>query len=410
MGRYTMGLEKRFGAHGLSETNGKEAAKRDELASRPTARQRLTRYVWIGVWLVFLAPLAQGVIRGEYRPVALAVAALVAYCVLYVRVFWLAFGRTEMTRRGWFELSALAFLAFATSIGFGGNWILLFIFLSPALAAALPQRWAVVAVFAVTATLGAFAVVGQSMGVGDTANLLFGPLFGGLLTVFIKRSRSLIRELRETREELARSAVAEERLRFARDLHDLLGHTLSLVVVKSEAVRRLSERGDNAAAAREAADIEAVGRKALAEVREAVVGYRGRGLAAELDDARSALADAGIEATIRTSCTPLPVPADTLFGWAVREGATNAIRHSRAQRCEISVLHREGEVVLEVLDDGVGENGKRGEVGSGLRGLAERAADSGGGLESGPRPGGGFRLTVAVPLRGEEAQTPESGQ
>ena len=95
----------------------------------------------------------------------------------------------------------------------------------------------------------------QSMGVGETTNLLFGPLFGGLLTVFIKRTRGLIRELRETREELARTAVAEERLRFARDLHDLLGHTLSLVVVKSEAVRRLADRGSTEAASREAADI-----------------------------------------------------------------------------------------------------------------------------------------------------------
>lgn len=394
----------------MSGTIGKEAAKRDGLASRPTAGQRWTRYVWIGVWLGFLAPLAQDIARGEYRPVALAAAVLVAYCVLYVRAFYLAFGRAEKARSVWFELAALALIAFATSFGFGGDWILLFIFLSPALAAALPLRWAVAAVFSVTAALGAFAVVGQSMGVGDTANLLFGPLFGGLLTVFIKRSRGLIRELRETREELARAAVAEERLRFSRDLHDLLGHTLSLVVVKSEAVRRLSERGDNAAAAREAADIEAVGRQALAEVREAVAGYRGRGLAAELDDARSALADAGIEATVRTSGTPLPAPADTLLGWAAREGATNAIRHSRAKRCEVSVLRREGEAVLEMLDDGVGENGKGGEAGSGLRGLAERAADAGGRLESGPRPGGGFRLAVAVPLRGEEAKTSEPGR
>ena len=391
-------------------TEGEGVTKEDGFGSHFTARQRWTRYVGIGVWLVFLAPLAQGISRGEYRPVTLAAAALVAYCALYVRVFWLAFGNPEKTRRAGFELSALAFIAFATSVGLGGDWILLFILLSPAFAATLPPQWAVAAVFAVTATLGVFAVVGQSMGVGETTNLLFGPVFGGLLTVFIKRTRGLIRELRETREELARAAVAEERLRFSRDLHDLLGHTLSLVVVKSEAVRRLADRGSTEEASREAADIEAVGRQALAEVREAVTGYRGRGLAAELDNARSALADAGIEATVLTSGTPLPAPTDTLFGWTVREGATNVIRHSRARYCQVSVYRREGVAMLQVVDDGVGENGTENTSGSGLRGLAERAADAGGRLESGPRPGGGFRLSVAVPVREEEGRASEPAQ
>jgi two-component system sensor histidine kinase DesK len=388
-------------------TGHEGAQKVDGFGSRLTARQRWTRYAWIGVWLVFLAPLVQGIVRGEYRPVTLAAAALVAYCVLYVRTFYLAFGHHEKRRRVGVEISALALIVLSTSIGFGGDWILLFIFLSPALAAALPQRWAVAAVFTVTAVMGAFAMVGQSMGVSETTNLLFGPLFGGLLTVFIKRTRGLIRELRETREELARTAVAEERLRFARDLHDLLGHTLSLVVVKSEAVRRLADRGNAEAASREAADIEAVGRQALAEVREAVTGYRGRGLAAELDNARSALADVGIEATVLTSGTPLPAPADTLLGWTVREGTTNVIRHSRARRCEVSVRRREGEAVLEMVDDGAGENGTENAGGSGLTGLAERAADAGGRLESGPRPEGGFRLSVAVPIRADEGWASE---
>jgi hypothetical protein len=222
----------------LTGSGSEEATKDEGFRTGLTAGQKWTRYVWIGVWLVFLAPLVQGIVRGEYRPTTLATAALVAYCVLYVRTFYLAFGQHEKTRRVGLEISALTLIALSTSIAFGGDWILLFIFLSPALAAALPRRWAVAAVLTVTAVMGAFAMVAQSMGVGETTNLLFGPLFGGLLTVFIKRTKGLIRELRETREELARTAVAEERLRFARDLHDLLGHTLSLVVVKSEAVRR----------------------------------------------------------------------------------------------------------------------------------------------------------------------------
>ena len=394
----------------MQGTNRKEATKEDGFGSRLTTRQKLLRLVATGGWLLVLAPVAQGIIRGEYRPAALAATALVAYCVLYVRVWWLALGYPDRTRQIGFAISALTFITLATSFGFGDDWILLFIFLSPALAVVLPQRWAVAAVFAVTALLGALALIGQSMGVSQATSLLFGPLFGGLLTVFFKRLRKLVRELRETREELARTAVAEERLRFARDLHDLLGHTLSLVVVKSEAVRRLAERGETDSAAQEAADIEAVGRQALAEVREAVTGYRERGLVAELDSARSALADAGIETTVRTSGTPLPAPTDTLFGWTVREGATNVIRHSQAKHCEISVRRREEEAVLEMLDDGVGENGAGDEVGSGLRGLAERAADAGGKLESSRRLGGGFRLSVAVPVREEEVQMSESAR
>lgn len=366
-------------------------------------QRKWRRLVLTGVWLVALSPVARGIVRGEYHPAALAAAALVAYAVLWVMVFWLGFGYPEKRRRIRFALSAVAFITLATSVGFGHDWILLLIFLSPACAVALPQRWAVAAVFMVTATLGVFALVDQSMSAGDTMNLLFGPLFGGLLTVFVKRTRGLIRELRETREELARTAVAEERLRFSRDLHDLLGHTLSLVVVKSEAVRRLAERGEADSAAREAADIEAVGRQALVEVREAVTGYRERGLASELDNARSALADAGIEAKIRAYVIPLPSPTDTLFGWAVREGVTNVIRHSHASRCDIEVQRRKGEAILEVRDDGIG---KESEVsgGSGLRGLAERTHSVGGTLDSSPRPGGGYRLAVTLPLADRESE------
>jgi two-component system, NarL family, sensor histidine kinase DesK len=229
---------------------------------------------------------------------------------------------------------------------------------------------------------------------GAVLAYVFGSFFGGMLNVFIARMRSLIRELRETREELARLAVEEERLRFSRDLHDLLGHTLSLIVVKSEAVRRVVHR-DPDAAAREAADIEEVGRRALAEVREAVTGYRERSLSTELDDARTALSGAGIEATVRASGTPLPASADALLGRALREGVTNVIRHSHAESCEIEVRTDGGQAVLEVLDDGVGGTGNGG---NGLRGLAERVSDAGGKLEAGSRLARGFRLAVAVPL------------
>ncbi len=393
-----------YKVHVLRKVSTEKTTGRDVGLLSGSHRQGWVRIGLIGVWLVILAPVALGITRGDYHPVALATAALIAYAILYARVFWMAFGNPEKSRQIGFAVSMLAFITLATSIGFGGDWLLLFIFLAPAFAVALPQRQAVAAVFIVTAVLGVLALMDQSMGIGQTINQLFGPLFGGLLTVFIKRTRNLIRELRDTREELARAAVAEERLRFSRDLHDLLGHTLSLVVVKSEAVRRLAERGEAGPAAREAADIEAVGRQALVEVREAVTGYRGRGLTTELDNARSALADTGIEVTVRQSGTPMPPEADALLGWAVRESVTNVIRHSDANRCEIDVRRcREGQAILEIRDDGVGPNGET-SGGSGLRGLAERTYSVGGTLVSGPRPGGGYRLTVTLPLADRESE------
>ena len=176
----------------------------------------------------------------------------------------------------------------------------------------------------------------------------------GLIVMFITRMLRLIADLNAAREELARLAVADERLRFARDLHDLLGHTLSLIVVKSEAVRRLVH-SDADAAARESGDIETVSRQALAEVREAVTNYRERSLEAELEGARIALSAAGIEATIHQSAERLPDTVESVLGWTVREGVTNVVRHSNGRHCAIDVRQVDGVAVLEICDDGDAE-------------------------------------------------------
>jgi two-component system sensor histidine kinase DesK len=254
-----------------------------------------------------------------------------------------------------------------------------------------------------------------------------------LIVLFMFRMLRLIRDLNTARQEVARLAVADERLRFARDLHDLLGHTLSLIAVKSEAVRRLVHE-DADAAARESGDIELVSRQALAEVREAVTNYRERSLEAELEGARVALSAAGIQATIHQSAEPLPERVESVLGWTVREGVTNVVRHSNGQHCAIDLRRNNGMAILEICDDGnmgelgdgssgragaaAGALGRRPEVlsagssdadpadpggagsrpGTGLRGLTERLASAHGRLEAGRRPGGGFRLAVTVPL------------
>ena len=166
------------------------------------------------------------------------------------------------------------------------------------------------------------------------------------------RERNL--ELTEARAELAQSAVAQERERFARDLHDLLGHTLSVIAIKAElAGRLLPERPDEAAA--EVADVEQVARKALGEVREAVSGYRKPTLDGELEGARMALTAAGIEAAFERSPVRLDPEVEAVLAWAVREGATNVIRHSSAHRCQVTVSADAAGAVVEVVDDGQGQ-------------------------------------------------------
>ena len=220
--------------------------------------------------------------------------------------------------------------------------------------------------------------------VGDAFTIWYGTLTSGLIIATILRLFAAIRELRETREELARTAVSEERLRFARDLHDLLGHTLSVMVIKAQAVRKLIPR-DGAVAAEQAADIETIGRDALRQVRLAVTGYRGRGLTPSSTARVRRCADAGIELAVRQEGTPLPEEAEAVLGWAVREGVTNVIRHSGAGTCEISVdgTRRRGRPV----DPRRRPRRVRGK-GNGLHGLTERVSGTDGRLEAGPADGG----------------------
>jgi two-component system sensor histidine kinase DesK len=223
---------------------------------------------------------------------------------------------------------------------------------------------------------------------GSVVNNVTGALslifFLGLMMAFYRRAMILVLELRQARDELARLAVTEERLRFARDLHDLLGHSLSTIALKSQVARKLVDR-DPVALTKEVDEIGTVAQQALLEVREAVTGYRRRSTATELDAARLALAAAGIEVSVRTSGTPLPADTDGLLAWVVREGTTNVLRHSKGRMCWITLRRTDDTAGVEIRDDGVA-------------GLAERLAAVGGRLDTGPAPGRGFRLSAHLPL------------
>ncbi|MBL7490399.1 histidine kinase [Frankia sp. AgB1.9] len=240
-------------------------------------------------------------------------------------------------------------------------------------------------------------------------------------------------ELHQARQEIERLAQEQERLRISRDLHDLLGHALTTITVKAELASRLATRDPQRAAA-EMAEVAALGREGLADVRAAVAGYRSVSLVTELATAREVLSAAGIRAELPAAVEDVPVELRELFGWVLREAVTNVVRHSGASSVRVLVTKRS----IEIVDDGTGgtpDGGEPGEPGrsrwqpgtttrpgagggNGLVGLAERVAAAGGRLEAGPAhaprtggealappprpgpaptPGLGFRLRAAVP-------------
>ncbi|MBB5784980.1 sensor histidine kinase [Nonomuraea jabiensis] len=199
-----------------------------------------------------------------------------------------------------------------------------------------------------------------------------------------------IRDAHDGKEAKARLAVSEERLRFARDLHDLLGHSLSVITLKSELAAKLATK-DAGRAAAEMAQVHRLAGESLAEVQQAVHGYQTLDLDEELAGARVALEAAGARCLIDARADGLSPAARTLLAWAVREGTTNVLKHSAATRCTITI---DGGV-LEMLNDGL--DGRPASPGSGLRGLSERLATAGGSFSARPTPTGEFLLRAAVP-------------
>ena len=198
------------------------------------------------------------------------------------------------------------------------------------------------------------------------------------------------RALVAARHELARLAVADERSRIARDLHDTLGHSLSVIALKSELAGRLVD-DDPARAKAEMADVERVARESLSAVRETIGGYRQPTLAAELAGARSALAAAGIDGRVEPAPEGIPAPVDAVLGWAVREGVTNIVRHARAGSAEIRVELSEAAAGVDIRNDGSRAGAAADDAsatprraGTGLAGLRERVAIFGGVVEAGP--------------------------
>jgi len=207
-------------------------------------------------------------------------------------------------------------------------------------------------------------------------------------------------ELDRARGVEASLAVAEERLRFARDLHDVVGRTLSVVALKAELAAQLAKRG-RSGAIDEMLEVRRIAQDSLAELHAVVGGYRGADPEVELAGARSLLASAGIECRVIGDGAALPAP----LGWVVREGTTNILRHSEARSCTITLATAAaGEVTITMDNDGVPPGDGPVRFGNGLAGLTERLATVGGTVTVERLPAGRFRLTAALPA--ERGSTP----
>src|SRR5215218_6837189 len=356
------------------------------------------------VGLVFLIYPVRAVLASEPSPARVALA--LGGAALFAGVFlWLMWTQEPLrspsadpveVRKHRATVAFLALLALSLNLVLGSEWRVLFFHVNVAAGIMLLTTDAYVAIAGLaTITFGLGVVSGMAWLVLPTAAI-------GLWATAFVRQVAAVAELTSAREELARMAVNEERLRFARDLHDLLGHSLSLITLKSELAGRLLPAAPEKAAT-EVHDIEGVARQALREVREAVAGYRRPTLDEELAGASEMLEAAGIACRIDNEAGVLPNAVDAVLAWAVREGTTNVIRHSRAGHCRI-ILARDGEeIYAEITDDGQGYQKESGEdSGSGLSGLTERVATFAGRVETGSLPDGGFRLRVGLPTRSDE--------
>jgi len=397
-------------------------------AGPPTAGHNRSVYLWWVIWIVWLPLFIPNLVAfvQEHPAPILLVAGLAGAALFFYLYLWTTWrcalylaSPSPLARptgaKLWTPIVMMVGLCvILTLAGKAEIWGSLFIYASACAAGWLPVRPAVYVIFGmVLFTVIGLGLQGQISAAVSPVTFITVP---GFVVIALVQSVTAGQQLRAAREEVASlAAVTEERLRIARDLHDLLGHNLSLIALKSELARRLVDVSPERAAA-EIGDIESVARTALQEVREAVAGYRQPSLAGELAGAREILAAGGIayryEGNERAR-RGLPSAVDAALAWTVREGVTNVIRHSHARSCTLSTERGARDIWIEIVDDGNGAPSAASEQqvpGNGLRGLGERVQALGGLCEFGPRPNGGFRLYVCVPLEKSEQNAPSPGK
>ena len=342
------------------------------------------------VWLIYSVPYLVASIGGPFTPVekTLMVLSYIAFLFLYFAGYLLRDARVLFVVAG---LNAIAILG---TLRNPGAWSF-FIFAAAAIANGFTTRTAM-RILAAQVLLGAaWSAAMNAEWWAYMATVVIAALVGAL-TIQARAKEVDNARLRLAQEEVERLAKLAERERIARDLHDVLGHTLSVVVLKSELAQKLMAR-DPARAQQEMAEVERISRQGLAEVREAITGYRASGLSEELGHVRDTLTAAGIETTIEAWPIPKLAPAqETALSLALREATTNVIRHAAATRCHIKFYAKDGSALMEVQDDGRGSDAP---FGNGLTGMRERIQALGGALSRETERG--TRLLISLPLKAE---------
>jgi two-component system, NarL family, sensor histidine kinase DesK len=389
----------------------------------PTRSARLWRTFFVGVWLVYLIQPLVSAFQGRHGALYQAgvVATIAAFCAAYMLVM-LVWER----RAARIGLAVLVVLAVVASLAYHGLATWVFVSAAAGFTTSRSPRLAIRAILGATACYCLVALlIHDSM--GDFLSGLLPVLLIGLAMAGFRRQITLTHELMAARETVAQLAASEERLRLARDMHDLTGQSLSTITLKSELAARLVSQLPPSAERDRALDqvqqVADVSRQALRDIREALSGYRRPTLAVEAITARGALEAAGIAAHDDTALTTLSgtfdPDAEAALAWCLREGVTNVVRHSGAANCWMRLGRRGSEICLEIRDDGRGVDANGAVVplpgdaggsdgaaaGHGLRGMSERLCAVGGRLEI--RPGrGGFCLVAMVPSGGAPSARP----
>lgn len=400
-------------AHPATQDATTESATTESAARQPLASEAgpssAPRWRWIaamlaGVWLIFLVtPLLEGWNRRTTVAGWIGIASTVVFGAAYVAAFSeirdkRSFQLTVQVprRRAAWRLGTLLGLGVVMTVSLGPTGLACSVYLAVAAVMFLPNRVALV----LTLLIGLLAwlipalVPGWNADPGLSISVLISAFAMWGVKQLMRRNVDLVMAEHEN----ARLAVVQERGRMARDLHDILGHSLTVITVKAELAGRLFD-ADPVRARAELSDLERLSRDALSDVRRAVEGYRELTLPGEITRARSALNAAQIGSELPGSVDAVPSDLREVFAWAVREGVTNVIRHSRATLCRISLSADR----VEIVDDGVGRGSQVGSgagtgdgahLGNGLRGLSERAAAAGAVLVTGNVEPTGFSLTL----------------
>jgi len=346
------------------------------------------RLIFPAVFLVYLLQPLFGVHRLQSGPTVVLGYAIVG---LFAACYLLALpARWSGRDRAFWLLYAALFVLVAAEIPLAHEDAFPMCIYIAILGIASAERWAIpLAAGLALMAFGLPALVPSwhaGVDVGDALSVVLVSLAMWAFFSILRANR----ELSEARAEVAGLAAENERNRIARDLHDLLGHSLTTITVKAALAKRLAE-ADPARAAREIGEVEELARRALTDVRAAVSSYREMTLAGELASAQEVLRAAGVTAHVLTPTDVVRPDLQELFAWVTREGVTNVVRHSRAGQCSITL----GPGSIEITDDGIG--GSVSAATDGLIGLRERVTAAGGTLEAGPRSGVGWRLAVSVP-------------